>query len=119
MGTRSQIILVDKNKNKIVTFYRHYDGYPAAVLRDLIDSIQKYDTEFSIHGGSIEQVRDGKRFSAKRDMISNWDIEWSYIVDLTKKTVSVSAGDFEIGPIDAYYSKRAYRSAKLCRQASL
>lgn len=101
MSTRSQIIVI--GSDKIVTFYRHYDGYPTGVFADLLKVLPIVKAkDFVLEGCEIEHSRRAKRFKPEKDMIDAWDIEWSYIIDLKGKNIIVSKGDFKIGPVCSF-----------------
>lgn len=97
MSTRCQIEFRAGSERR--TVYRHWDGYPEAVLPDLREFLQ-----WSVRGSDVEYVSANFLFWSKRNLGEgseqlgfgicandelHGDIEYFYVVDLTTGTISV------------------------------
>lgn len=107
MSTRCQIEFRAGSQRR--TVYRHWDGYPKAVLPDLRAFLQ-----WSVRGSDVEYVSANFLFWSKRDFGENYeqfgfgictndalhgDIEYYYVVDLVTRQITVFAADWSDGEI--------------------
>ena len=101
MSTRCQIEFRAGSERR--TVYRHWDGYPEAVLPDLREFLQ-----WSVRGSDVEYVSANFLFWSKRGLDEHsqqlgfgicandelhGDIAYYYVVDLRTKQISVFAAD--------------------------
>lgn len=106
MSTRCQIEFKSGDTRR--TVYRHWDGYPGAVLPDLLEFLA-----WSTRGGDVEYEAANFIFWSKRGMEErnvqlgfgicandelHGDIEYYYVVEHTPGGVLVRAFEIEEGP---------------------
>lgn len=115
MGTRSIIIIRDKNES--LRLYKHYDGYPTGVFPVLLASLKTpmvgltarntAETMALIAPGMESKVviEDETRRFNQAFLGDQFDLEWIYIVNLDTKDVSVYGGGFSGDAPQAAYTK--------------
>lgn len=85
MGTRANVKIVDENET--VWIYRHYDGYPSAVLPDLKGFVEE------LKENNIVNAEEASSYLLANDNYENTDqqhgdIEFLYTVNVKDRSVS-------------------------------
>jgi adenylate cyclase len=85
MGTRANVKIVDGNET--VWIYRHYDGYPSAVIPDLNQLIEALkDDNVNNASEAASYLELNKNYESTDQQ--HGDIEYLYTVDAKTKTIS-------------------------------
>lgn len=126
MGTRSIIVL--KDKNEALRLYKHYDGYPTGVLPLLDTALRitgvgarttaEHIVNAALAGKDRVQIEDQTRRFNRAFLGDQWDLEWIYVVDIAAKTINIYGGGYTgeapqvaygKGPVDpAIYADSLY-----------
>jgi hypothetical protein len=127
MSTRGLIVFTSSVKTVFV--YKGEDSYPSYSLRFIAEAIQNVmgkgkqkevarllgiDSKVELFAKEVLEVDSSSRteimeaFAApfNPDQIDpEWDLEWTYVVDLDKKTVNVFGGGYSPDPAQAAFKK--------------
>lgn len=85
MGTRANVKFVDENKT--VWIYRHFDGYPSAVLPDLNELIEVLNEDGVDSADEAASYLELNKNYESTDQ-QHGDIDYLYTVDAKTKKIS-------------------------------
>jgi hypothetical protein len=88
MGTRCCITFVDERNRKGLHVFRHWDGYPEAVIPDLVEAFVKdktwdlprYEADEAAAGFIATHKNRGGNYRIQRTWNESCDIEWHFVV---------------------------------------
>ena len=114
MSTRAHIVISADNKNDVIAFYRHSDGYPSSTGEDLIEICKSagWDKDKMVEGlnNSISEYTKRSYYEeVAYDRKISWDIQWLYLVNLPNHTIvayelpGYGGKDLDIGEIVNHY----------------
>ena len=118
MSTRSIIVTTDKTQS--LRLYKHHDGYPSGTLaviatvlaqaqssltaNVLAEKLEVYPAQNPNLGvGAIRIEETAKGEFSLSILGDQWDLEWIYVINTTKRTIDVYGGRYmDCSPQDMY-----------------